>query len=59
METSFISRLKSGWNAFRNRDPTGVYTQNIGPSYSYQEAMSVQLWTPSTIELLWMLLPFP
>ena len=37
METSFISRLKSGWNAFRNRDPTGVYTQNIGPSYSYRQ----------------------
>ena len=37
METSFISRLKSGWNAFRNRDPTDVYTQNIGPSYSYRQ----------------------
>lgn len=37
METSFISRLKSGWNTFRNRDPTGVYTQNIGPSYSYRQ----------------------
>lgn len=37
METSFISRLKSGWNAFRNRDPTGAYTQNIGPSYSYRQ----------------------
>ena len=37
METSFTSRLKSGWNAFRNRDPTGVYTQNIGPSYSYRQ----------------------
>ena len=37
METSFISRLKSGWNAFRNRDPTGIYTQNIGPSYSYRQ----------------------
>ena len=37
METSFISRLKSGWNAFRNRDPTGVYTQNIGPSCSYRQ----------------------
>lgn len=37
METSFISRLKSGWNAFRNRDPTGVYTQNIGPSYSIRQ----------------------
>ena len=37
METSFISRLKSGWSAFRNRDPTGVYAQNIGPSYSYRQ----------------------
>lgn len=37
METSFISRLKSGWNTFRNRDPTGIYTQNIGPSYSYRQ----------------------
>ena len=37
METSFISRLKSGWNAFRNRDPTGVYTQDIGPSYSFRQ----------------------
>ena len=37
METSFISRLKSGWNAFRNRDPTGAYTQNIGPSYSFRQ----------------------
>lgn len=37
METSFISRLKSGWNAFRNRDPTGIYTHDIGPSYSYRQ----------------------
>ena len=37
METSFISRLKSGWNAFRNRDPTGYQTFNIGPSYSYRQ----------------------
>ena len=36
METSFISRLKSGWNAFRNRDPTGIYKHDIGPSYSYR-----------------------
>lgn len=37
METSIFSRLKAGWNAFRNRDPTGVYTHNIGPSYSYRQ----------------------
>lgn len=37
METSFISRIKSGWNAFRNRDPTSVYTHDIGPSYSYRQ----------------------
>lgn len=37
METSFMSRLRSGWNAFRNRDPTGYQTLNIGPSYSYRQ----------------------
>ena len=37
METSFMSRLRSGWNAFRNRDPTGIYTHNIGPSYSQRQ----------------------
>lgn len=37
METSFMSRLKSGWNAFRNRDPTDYQTLNIGPSYSYRQ----------------------
>lgn len=37
METSFMSRLKSGWNAFRNRDPTGYQTMHIGPSYSYRQ----------------------
>lgn len=37
METSLLSRIKSGWNAFRNRDPTGIYTHDIGPSYSYRQ----------------------
>ena len=37
METSFMSRLKSGWNAFRNRDPTGYQTMHLGPSYSYRQ----------------------
>lgn len=37
MEKSLLSRIKSGWNAFRNRDPTGVYTHDIGPSYSYRQ----------------------
>ena len=37
MEKSFISRLKSGWNAFRNRDPTNFYRQDIGSSYSYRQ----------------------
>lgn len=36
METSFMSRLRSGWNAFRNRDPTASY-MHIGPSYSYRQ----------------------
>lgn len=31
----FISRFKSGWNAFFNRDPTRDY-KVIGPSYSYR-----------------------
>ncbi|MGN1218004.1 MAG: phage portal protein [Phocaeicola sp.] len=29
------SRLRNGWNAFMNRDPTS-YHRNIGPSYSYR-----------------------
>lgn len=37
MEKSLLARIKSGWNAFRNRDPTGVYTHDIGPSYSYRQ----------------------
>ena len=31
---SLGSRLKHGWNAFMNRDPT--YYRSIGPSYSYR-----------------------
>ena len=33
---SFGSRLKHAWNAFMNRDPTGLYKTDIGPSYSYR-----------------------
>ena len=33
-ELTFVSRLKHGWNAFMNRDPT--YNRPIGPSYSYR-----------------------
>lgn len=29
-----VDRLKHGWNAFRNRDPTGY--QNLGASYMYR-----------------------
>ena len=36
MESTFISRLKHGWNAFMNRDPTGYYKNDIGPGYSYR-----------------------
>lgn len=36
MESTFISRLKHGWNAFMNRDPTGYYRNDIGPGYSYR-----------------------
>ena len=35
MENSIGSRLKSAWNAFRNRDPTYKYT-NIGMGYTYR-----------------------
>ena len=33
-DLTFVSRLKHGWNAFMNRDPT--YNRSIGPSYSYR-----------------------
>ena len=34
-DTSLISRLKHGWNAFLNRDPTDYY-KDIGVTYSYR-----------------------
>ena len=33
---SFISRLKHGWNAFMNRDPTNYYRDYMGPGYFYR-----------------------
>lgn len=33
---SFISRLKHGWNAFMNRDPTNYYKEYMGPGYFYR-----------------------
>ena len=33
-DLTFVSRLKHGWNAFMNRDPT--YNHAIGPSCSYR-----------------------
>ena len=33
-DLTFVSRLKHGWNAFMNRDPT--YNHATGPSYSYR-----------------------
>lgn len=33
MELNIGSRLKRAWNAFTNRDPTGVY-KSVGPGYS-------------------------
>ena len=33
-DLTFVSRLKHGWNAFMNRDPT--YNRPIGPSYAYR-----------------------
>lgn len=35
MENSLMSRLKHGWNAFMNRDPTPV-NQYMGNSYTYR-----------------------
>lgn len=35
MEYKFGYRLKHAWDAFRNRSPTGYYS-DIGPSYSYR-----------------------
>lgn len=36
MENTIVSRLKHGWNAFMNRDPTGFYRTDVGPSSSYR-----------------------
>lgn len=36
MELNLGSRLKHAWNAFLNRDPTGVSYPNLGSSYSYR-----------------------
>lgn len=36
MENTIVSRLKHGWNAFMNRDPTGFYRMDVGPSSSYR-----------------------
>lgn len=35
MEISIGSRLKHAWNAFFNRDPTGIW-KNVGTGYSYR-----------------------
>ena len=35
MESSLISRVKSAWNVFKNRDPTG-FTKDYGMSYTYR-----------------------
>lgn len=35
MESSLISRVKSAWNVFKNRDPTG-FTRDYGMSYTYR-----------------------
>lgn len=35
-EESLFSRLKHGWNAFMNRDPTPRYPSYTGVSYSYR-----------------------
>ena len=36
METSFGSRLKHAWNAFTNKDPTGLYRRDLGSAYYYR-----------------------
>lgn len=30
----FMERLQHGWNAFMNKDPTGMYYRDLGPGYS-------------------------
>lgn len=34
MPEAFGSRLKHAWNAFQNKDPTALYSYDLGPSYS-------------------------
>lgn len=36
MADTLISRLKHGWNAFMNRDPTNTNFRDFGASYSYR-----------------------
>ena len=36
MADTLISRLKHGWNAFMNRDPTNINFRDFGTSYSYR-----------------------
>ena len=36
MEISFSSRLKHAWNAFTNKDPTGLYRRDLGSAYYYR-----------------------
>ena len=36
MEISFGSRLKHAWNAFTNKDPTGLYRRDLGSAYYYR-----------------------
>ena len=36
METSIGSRLKHAWNAFTNKDPTGLYRRDLGSAYYYR-----------------------
>ncbi|MDY6048638.1 MAG: phage portal protein, partial [Bacilli bacterium] len=36
MEVSFGSRLKHAWNAFANKDTTGLYRRDLGSAYYYR-----------------------
>ena len=36
MDLSLSFRFKNAWNAFRNRAPTMMMSQNIGSGYSYR-----------------------
>ena len=35
-DNSITSRLKSAWNAFFNKDPTNMQTQDVGSAYTYR-----------------------